>query len=416
MKRVVVTGLGLVTPLGNDEPSIIEGLQNGVSAVTTSPEYRERGFACQVWAQSSLSQLPPIDRKIMRHMGKGETLLLGYHAAVRAVADAGLTVEDLRSEGTGCILGTGGPSTKDQCDGANGVSEHGSTRRLSPRIVTPTMSSGLNAVSSTFFGVEGETFSISSACATSLICIGEAAKKIELGEQEMMLAGGGDDNHWTKACGFDSSGALVRGFNDNPAAASRPFDKDRAGFVDASGAGVFVLEELEHALARGARIRAEVVGYGNRSDGDDMTVPSGVGAERCMRKALRGFDGRGVGRIDHIVAHATSTPIGDLPEVRVIAKVFGDEIPWITAPKGNIGHTLGGAGGIASGFGVLSIESGFIPKCVNIDTLDPEIEALGLVGRRIARETISMSVERVMVNAFGFGGTNACVIFQRYVV
>ena len=411
MRRVVVTGIGFITSLGFEEADICAGLKEGLRKTVYSKPYEEHHFECRVWAPIT-APLPGLNVKQMKYMGKGMTLLYGYLAAQRAVANAGLTLEDLHSPRVGAFLGTGGPSTEDQCDGYDTAKKEG-PKKLT-RIVPPTMSSGLAAKVATDFGILGKSYEITAACSTSALCIGEAAEKIAYGKQDIMLAGGSEDCHPSKACGFDGMMALVRGFNDRPEEASRPFDADHAGFVDGAGGVVLVLEELEHARARGARIRAEIVGFGNTSDGYDMTVPSGRGAIDCMKLALEGFDGQGVGRIDHVLAHGTSTPTGDLPEAKAIAEVFGDDVPWVTAPKGNVGHTLGAAGALAVGFGILSMEGRFVPKCVNIDRIHPDIEALGLVAKRIVRETMDVPVNAFMANAFGFGGTNASLVVRRY--
>lgn len=413
MRRVVITGMGAVSPIGVTPEEITASLESATSGIIASAEYAALNFASQVWAPVT-GALPELNRLQKRFMGKGDTLLLGYHAMLQAVADSGLTEEDLHNPDTGCIVGTGGPSTSDQCDAWDIVRTRG-TRRIGAQVVPPTMSSGLAAKIATDFGIKGVGFSITSACATSAHCIGESTLKIALGYQNVMVAGGSEDCHPSKAFGFDGMGALASKFNDNPSVASRAFDADRCGFVDAAGGGIVILEECEHALRRGAHIYAEVVGYGLSSDGYHMTDPSGEGAVRCMQMALRGIGDVRVGRIDYINAHGTSTPKGDLVETMAMAQLFdAGSMPWISSTKSITGHALGAAGVLEAIYSLLMLRGGFVASSAHIDKLDPQIEALGAVGTKIARETISMPLTTVMSNAFGFGGTNASLILQRY--
>lgn len=414
MRRVVITGMGAVSPIGVTPEEITASLENMTSGVIASAEYGALNFASRIWAPVT-GALPELSKGQERFLGKGDTLRLGYHAMLRAVADSGLTEDDISNPNTGCIVGTGGPSTIDQCNAWDTTRERG-TRRLGVQVVSPTMSSGLAAKIATDFHIKGVGLAITSACATSAHCIGEAALKIMLGYQDVMFAGGSEDCHPSKACGFDGMGALSRKRNETPSVASRAFDADRDGFVDGAGGAIVVLEEIGHALRRNARIYAEVVGYGLTSDGHHMTDPSGEGAARCMRMALRGLgNGVLVRPVDYVNAHGTSTPRGDFIEARALAEVFAnDPMPWISSTKSLTGHALGGAGALEAIYSLLMMAKGFVAGSAHIDTLDPEIEKLGAVGTKITRETIRMPLTTVMSNAFGFGGTNASLILQRY--
>lgn len=415
MKRVVITGIGAVSPIGITKEKITESLKLGRSAVCISEAYKQCGFRSQVWAPIT-EELPPIDRRVARFAGKGDTLRLGYHAMKFAVADSGLTGKDVESVDTGIIVGTGGPSTIDQCDAWDIVRNSNGPKKIGPFSVVPTMSSGLAALLATEFKIKGVGFSVVSACATSAHCIGEAALKIATGMQTVMFAGGADDCHPSKACGFDAMGALVSSYNNEMTAssASRPFDIGRNGFVDGAGAGVLVLEEFEHAKKRGAHIYAELVGYGATSDGYHMTEPSGEGAVRCMLMALQGIGGIPVGSVQYLNAHGTSTQKGDLMEMTAVATVFSaDTVPQISSTKAITGHALGGAGALEAIYSILALEGKFVPVSAHIERLDPEIEALSTVAPRIARETVQASLSSVMSNSFGFGGTNATLIFRK---
>jgi len=408
--RVAITGMGAISPLGGDLRTISEALQDGRSAVVHSSVYEKNGFGSRVWAPITL-ELPELHRLQDRFLGRGPTLRYGYHAMLRAIADSGLAEEQIKNPQTGIIVGTGGPSALDTYDAWNTTLTKGSPKTIGPFTVVPTMSSGLAAKLATDFGIRGVNFSITSACATSAHCIGEAALKIFSGQQTIMFAGGSEDCHPSKACAFDAMQALVRKFNSNPQVASRAFDASRAGFVHSAGGGIIVLEEMEHARSRGAQIYAEIVGYGLTSDGHHMTEPSGEGAVRCMQMALRGEN---IGPIQYLNAHGTSTPVGDLAEMKAVAQVFNTEtMPWISSTKSITGHALGAAGVLEAIYALLALNNGFVPISAHIDALDPQIAELGAVGVMIARETIRMPLNTVMSNSFGFGGTNACLVFQR---
>jgi len=412
LRRVVVTGMGFVSPLGITEESVAQGLQKGTSATVHAEPYATNNFECRVWAPIGYD-LPSLDKRTMRWMGDGKTLLYGYHAMRRAVTVSGLTQDQISNPRTGIIVGSGGPSTIDIIDSWKLVAKNEGTRRIGLYYVVPTMSSGLAAKLATDFRIKGDNFAITSACATSAHCIGEAARKIASGWQDIIFAGGSEDCHETKAYAFDGMTALARGFNDTPATASRAFDADRNGFVMGAGGAILVLEELSHALARKANIYAEIVGYGLSSDGHDMVAPSGEGAIRCMQMAMEGFHGP-VGPIDYLNAHGTSTEAGDLKEMYAVSEAFrGQEMPDISSTKSLTGHALGAAAALEACYSILALNGNFVPGSANIEKLCPDIAQLP-AGAKIARETIDKNMNVVMSNSFGFGGTNATLVFKKF--
>ncbi|MBL4644434.1 MAG: beta-ketoacyl-ACP synthase I [Candidatus Pacebacteria bacterium] len=419
MKRVVITGMGAVSPIGLSQKEITEALWKGHSGICINQDYVDLKFRSSIAGIVKMDQLPPIDRRIKRHMGKGDTILLGYHAMLQAVADSGLPEGSISHPMTGCILGTGGPSTWDQTISSQELYNQNQERPWQkcsgPLTVVPAMSSGLLAKVANDFCIKGDNFSITSACATSAHAIGEASLKIAFGRQTIMFAGGADDCHPTKACGFEALGALATiADGTNPAHASRPYDKNRNGFVDAAGGGVLVLEEYEHARKRNARIYGEVVGYGLSGDGDgDMTSPGFHGPLRAVQQALRGLHSR-VRNVRYVNAHGTSTKAGDVNEVRVIKAAFSrrDVTPWITSTKSLTGHALGGAGVLEAIYTILMLRRNFIAASANIDEIDPEIVEMGM-DKYIPRARIdNANVQEALSNSFGFGGTNACLALR----
>jgi 3-oxoacyl-[acyl-carrier-protein] synthase-1 len=403
MKRVVVTGMGIVSSIGNNTQEVLASLREARSGIVRAEKYAELGFRCQVHGAPTLDTENMIDRKAARFMGGGSAW--NYVAMTQAIQDAGLAQSDVSDERTGLIMGSGGPSTRAIVESAD-VARSKGPRRVGPFQVPKAMCSTNSATLATPFEIKGVNYSISSACATSNHCIGNAYEIIQLGKQDIIFAGGGEELDWTLSVLFDGMGAMSSHFNDRPAVASRAYDKNRDGFVIAGGAGVVVLEELEHAKARGARIYGEIVGYGATSDGYDMVQPSGEGAVRCMKMALNG-----VGEpIDYINPHATSTPIGDLTEVRAIGQVFGDKCPPISGTKSLTGHSLGATGAQEAIYCLLMMNNGFIAKSANIEELDPDFADVPIVRERIDNVTLNT----VLSNSFGFGGTNATLVFQRY--
>jgi 3-oxoacyl-[acyl-carrier-protein] synthase-1 len=403
MRRVVVTGMGIVSSIGLDKQEVLAALRAGRSGIERCQEYVDLGFRTAVHGPVRLNPEEHIDRKIVRFMGNGAAY--NYLAMQQAIADSGLGAEQVSHPRTGLIVGSGGASTENVVRAVDLLRTKG-LRKVGPYMVTRTMSSTNSACLATPFRIQGVNYSISSACSTSAHCIGNGAELIQLGKQDIVFAGGGEEVHWSMTLMFDAMGALSSKYNDTPARASRTYDAERDGFVISGGGGVLVLEELEHARARGARIYAELVGYGATSDGYDMVQPSGEGAVRCMRLALDGIDGP----IDYINTHGTSTPVGDIRELEAIREVFGAEVPALSATKSLTGHALGAAGVNEAVYSLLMMEHGFISPSINIDTLDPAAEGLPIV--RTTREPVAL--ERVMSNSFGFGGTNACLVFQRY--
>ncbi len=403
MRRVVVTGMGIVSCLGLDKTSVVESLRTGRSGITYRPEYEENGMRSHIAGAVDLDFSEYIDRKSLRFMGSAAAY--AYISMARAIEDAGLNENEVSHEKTGIIMGSGGTSTQDQVETVDIMREKG-LKRVGPYRVTRTMGSTVSACLATPFKIKGVNYSISSACSTSAHCIGNAMELIQLGKQDMVFAGGGEMEHWTLSCMFDAMGALSTQYNASPDKASRAYDQDRDGFVIAGGGGTLVIEELEHALARGAKIYAELTGYGATSDGYDMVAPSGEGAVRCMKMALAGCKQN----IDYINAHGTSTPVGDVREIQAVREVFGDSIPVINSTKSLSGHSLGAAGVQEAIYSLLMMENNFIAASANIDTLDPEIG-----DAPIARELLEdVELNAVMSNSFGFGGTNATLIFERY--
>ncbi len=402
MRRAVITGLGIVSCLGNDKGSVTEALREGRSGVTRREEYAELGMRSHVAARPEIDLKAHIDRKQLRFMG--EAAGYAYVAMRDAIADAGLSDAEVSNERTGIIAGSGGGSTLNQVEAADLLRAKG-IRRVGPYRVTSTMASTVSACLATPFRIKGTNYSIASACSTSAHCIGNALELIQLGKQDRVFAGGGEEEHWTLSCLFDAMGALSSDYNDDPARASRPYDANRDGFVIAGGGGMVVVEELEVARARGARIYAEIVGYGATSDGHDMVAPSGEGATRCMLQAMDGLEGG----IDYINAHGTSTPAGDITELRAVARAFPDGVPPIASTKSLTGHSLGAAGVQEAIYSLLMQEAGFIAASANIETLDPEAEGFPVVTER--RDGVSL--DTVMSNSFGFGGTNASLVLRR---
>ena len=404
MRRVVVTGIGVVSCLGNDKDSVRQSLREGRSGIDFNPGYAEIGMRSQVSARIDIDLAERIERKFLRFMGEGAAY--GHIALEQAIADAGLEAGEVSSsERIGIVMGSGGGSPKDQLESFDVMRERG-IRRVGPYRVPRTMSSSVSACLATAFGIKGVNYSISSACSTSAHCIGHAAELIQMGKQDLVFAGGSEEEHWTLAHMFDAMGALSTGFNETPRRASRAFDKDRDGFVIGGGGGALVIEELEHAKARGARIYAELTGYAATSDGHDMVAPSGEGAVRAMRLALRGLEGK----VDYINTHGTSTPVGDISELNAIRAVFGDEPPAINSTKSLSGHALGAAGVHEAIFSLLMMDGDFICESINIDALDEQAAGLPILRER--RDDAGLN--RVLSNSFGFGGTNACLVFDRY--
>jgi 3-oxoacyl-[acyl-carrier-protein] synthase I len=406
MRRVVVTGMGIVSSIGNNTQEVLASLREARPGIVRADEYAELGFRCQVHGPPRLEWEDMVPRKSRRFMEAG--VGWNYVAMDQAIRDSGLDDKDVQSERTGIIMGSGGPSTKAIVRAAVATKEKG-PKKIGPFEVPKGMCSGSSGTLATSFQIHGVNYSISSACATSAHCIGNAAEMIQWGKQDVMFAGGCEELDWTLSALFDAMGAMSTKFNGTPAKASRAYDKERDGFVIAGGAGVVVLEELEHAKARGARIYGELAGYGATSDGFDMVAPSGEGAARCMRQAMKGFDGRGTGRIDYINPHATATPVGDLREIEAVRSVFGKEIPLISATKSLTGHSMGAIGVQEAIFSLLMMNNGFVCESANIEELDPAFEDIPIARQR--HDDISLNC--VMSNSFGFGGTNATLVFRR---
>ncbi len=407
MRRVVVTGMGIVSSIGNSCQEVLASLREAKSGIVRAEKYAELGFRCQVHGAPNIDWEAQVPRKAKRFMGAG--VGWNYIAMEQAIRDAGLQENEVINERTGIIVGSGGPSTKAIVAAADTTRER-DPRKIGPFEVPKAMCSGPSAALATSFQIKGVNYSISSACSTSAHCIGNAAEHIAWGKQDVMFAGGCEELDWTLSVLFDAMGAMSTKFNDTPAKASRAYDKDRDGFVIAGGAGVVVLEELEHAKARGARIYGELAGYGATSDGFDMVAPSGEGAVRCMRLALEGLDGKGVGqKVDYINPHGTGTPIGDLREIEAIRAVFNGDVPKIAATKSLTGHSLGAIGVQEAIFSLLMMNNGFICESANIDELDPAFADMPIVRERLD----GVSLNCVMSNSFGFGGTNATLVFRR---
>lgn len=404
MRRVVVTGLGVVSCLGSDQQSVLESLQTGRSGIKFKQDYADKGFRSQVAGSLDLNLDELVDRKLKRFMG--DAAAFAYLSMQQAIEDAGLSEDQVSNLRTGLIAGSGGASSANQVEAADVLRDKG-LRRVGPYRVTRTMGSTVSACLATPFKIKGVNYSISSACATSAHCIGNAMEMIQLGKQDIVFAGGGEEEHWTLSCLFDAMGALTSGYNETPDKASRPYDKARDGFVIAGGGGMLVLEELEHAKARGAKIYAELVGYGATSDGYDMVAPSGEGAARCMQQAMQGLDGQ----IDYINTHGTSTPVGDVAELKAIREVFGDQTPAMSSTKSLTGHSLGATGVQEAIYSILMMQNDFIAASANVEELDEAAQGFDIVTGK-AREGVQLN--RVLSNSFGFGGTNACLVFQRY--
>jgi 3-oxoacyl-[acyl-carrier-protein] synthase-1 len=402
MKRVVVTGMGIVSCLGNDKDAVLDALRAGRSGIKFQETYKEMGFRSHVAGSVDINLSELIDRKVLRFMG--DAAAYAYLSMQQAIADSGLSDEQVSNERTGIIMGSGGASSMNLVEAADILREKG-LKRVGPYRVTQTMGSTTSACLATPFKIKGVNYSISSACATSAHCIGVAMEQIQLGKQDVVFAGGGEEEHWTLTALFDAMGALSTKYNETPDQASRAYDANRDGFVIAGGGGCLVIEEYEHAKARGAKIYAEIVGYGATSDGYDMVAPSGEGAVRCMKQALATVEGG----IDYINSHGTSTPVGDLAELKAIKETFGANIPAISSTKSLTGHSLGATGVQEAIYSLLMMEHDFICASANIETLDPEA-----VGMPIAlKRQDGVKLNRVMSNSFGFGGTNATLVFQR---
>lgn len=403
MKRVVITGLGIKSSIGNNKKEVIESLRQAKSGIEHSAEYAELGFRSHVHGPIRLDLNSLIDRKLKRFMG--DTSAFAYLAMQDAIEDSGLSEDLVSQPRTGLIAGSGGASNENLVLAVDTLRERGA-KKVGPTMVPRIMSSTVSACLSVAYKIKGINYSISSACATSAHCIGNACEIIQNGKQDIIFAGGGDEVHWTSTLLFDSMGALSSRYNDTPEVASRPYDENRDGFVISGGGGVVVVEELEHALARGARIYAEITGYGATSDGLDMVKPSGEGATRCMQQALSTTDSQ----IDYINAHATSTPAGDMSELTAIREVFPSEVPMISATKSISGHALGAAGVNEAIYSLLMMEENFVFGSANIQNLDPEAEGLPIITE--CRENTELNT--IMSNSFGFGGTNATLILQKY--
>jgi 3-oxoacyl-[acyl-carrier-protein] synthase-1 len=403
MKRVVVTGMGIVSSIGNSAQEVLASLREAKSGIVKADDYAELGFRCQVHGAPKLDWEEMIDRKVRRFMGAGAGW--NYIAMEQAIRDAGLEEKDVSNERTGLVMGSGGPSTRAIVKAADTTREKG-PKKVGPFEVPKSMSSTNSATLSTPYHIKGVSYSISSACSTSAHCIGNASELIQLGKQDIVFAGGGEELDWTLSVLFDAMNAMSSDFNDQPEKSSRAYDTARDGFVIAGGAGVLVLEELEHAKERGAHIYAELVGYGATSDGFDMVLPSGEGAVRCMRMAMQNLNGD---KIDYLNPHATSTPQGDLREIEAIREVFGKDCPSISATKSLSGHSLGAAGVHEAIYSLLMMSNGFICESANIEDLDPEVADMPIVRKR----KDGVAINTVMSNSFGFGGTNATLVFRR---
>ena len=401
MRRVVVTGIGIISCIGNNKEEVLKSLKAGKSGITHSNEHQELGFRSQVYGMPTLDPEEYLEKKERRFMGNGAAW--NYIAMQQAIEDSGLEDSDIVNENTGLIMGSGGPSTKALIEAADITREKG-PKRVGPFAVPKAMSSTNSATLATPFGIKGVNYSISSACATSSHCIGNAYETIQYGKQDVIFAGGGEELNWALSVLFDAMGAMSSKYNDNPSSSSRAYDNDRDGFVIAGGAGVLVLEEMKRAKARGAKIYAELVGYGATSDGHDMVQPSGEGAVRCMKMAMKGIEEE----IDYINPHATSTPVGDSKEIEAIKEVFGSKIPPLSATKSLTGHSLGAAGVQEAIYSILMMDNNFICESANIKNVDPLFENIPIVRNKI--ENVNLGY--ILSNSFGFGGTNATLTFK----
>lgn len=401
MKRVVVTGIGIVSSLGNNAREVLESLKNLKSGISFEPAFQEKGMRSQVAGQIKLDPKEIIDRKVMRFMGNAAAY--AYIAMQEAIENAGLTPEQVSNPRTGIVAGSGGASSSAQVEAADILREKG-VKRIGPYGVTKTMASTVSACLATHYKIKGVNYSISSACSTSAHCIGHASELIQLGKQDIVFAGGGEEISWEMASLFDAMGAMSSKYNDTPERASRAYDANRDGFVISGGGSILVLEEYEHAKARGADILCELTGYGASSDGEDMVAPSGEGAVRCMQAALAQHGGS----VDYINAHGTATPVGDMKELEAVREVFGENMPFISSTKSLSGHAQGAAGANEAVYSILMLQNGFVCASANIETLDPAAE-----GMPIVRKNFNKELNAVMSNSFGFGGTNAALIFSK---
>ncbi|UXU74816.1 MULTISPECIES: beta-ketoacyl-ACP synthase I [unclassified Paracoccus (in: a-proteobacteria)] len=407
MRRVVITGLGIVSPIGNNAAEVAQSLRDGRSGIVFAPEYAEYGFRSQVHGMPQIVLEDHIDKRNLRFMGPGAAY--NFIAMQQAIEDAGLSPDQVSNERTGLVMGSGGPSTSNLFEAHRTVIEKGAPKRMGPFMVTRCMSSTNSACLATPFKIKGVNYSITSACSTSAHCVGNGAELIQMGKQDIVFAGGGEELDWTLSCLFDAMGAMSSKYNDTPETASRPFDATRDGFVIAGGAGVVVLEELNHALARGARIYAEVTGYGATSDGYDMVAPSGEGGERSMRLALSTLPPDRT--ISYVNAHGTSTPVGDVGEIKALRRVFGEgSVPPVSSTKSLTGHSLGATGVHEAIYSLLMMQHGFIAASANITQLDPEIRPEEIAMQRVD----GVEFDSILSNSFGFGGTNATLVLSKY--
>ncbi|MEL6549377.1 MAG: beta-ketoacyl-ACP synthase I [Pseudomonadota bacterium] len=406
MRRVVITGMGIVSPIGNTVAEVEASLRAGRSGIRAEPTYKENGFRSQVAGIPQIDVSEHIDKRQLRFMGPGAAY--SYIAMEQAIADAGLEESDVSNERTGLIAGSGGPSTSNFFTAFDTVINKGAPKRMGPFMVTRCMSSTVSACLATPFKIKGQNYSITSACSTTLHCMGVGTEQIQMGKQDIVFAGGGEEVDWTLSCLFDAMGAMSSKYNETPETASRPFDATRDGFVIGGGGGMVVLEELEHAKARGAKIYGEVTGYGATSDGHDMVAPSGEGGERSMKLALATLpEGR---KIDYINAHGTSTPVGDVTEMMAVRRVFGEEHPVVTSTKSQTGHALGGAGVHEAIYSLIMMDKGFIAPSINVTELAPELRPDEIATE--LRENVEL--DSVLSNSFGFGGTNATMIMSKH--
>ncbi len=401
MRRVVVTGIGIVSSIGNNTDEVLSSLKEAKSGVIAAPDYTELGFRCQVHAAPIIDWESLVDRRAARFLAPGTAY--AHIAMDQAIADSGLSETEVSNDRTGLIVGSGGASTRSIINSAQIAQEKG-PKRVGPFAVPKAMSSGPSATLATWFKIRGINYSISSACATSTHCIGAGAEQIQMGKQDVIFAGGCEELDWTLSVLFDAMGAMSSNFNATPTKASRAYDRDRDGFVIAGGAAVLVLEELEHAKARGAKIYAEITGYAANSDGHDMVAPSGEGAVRCMKLAMKGLNRK----VDYLNPHGTATPVGDAKEMEAVREVFGQDAPLISSTKSLSGHSLGAAGAQEAVYSLLMLNNDFVCESANIENLDPAFEGLPIVRKRIDRK-----LDTVMSNSFGFGGTNGCLVMAR---
>ncbi|KJY92386.1 MULTISPECIES: beta-ketoacyl-ACP synthase I [Vibrio] len=401
MKRVVITGMGIVSSIGNNVEEVLASLKAGKSGITASEQFKEQGLRSQVWGDLKINPSEHIDRKQMRFMG--DAAAYAYLSMQQAIEDAGLTDEQVSNDRTGIVAGSGGASALNQTVATDTMRAKG-VKRVGPYMVPRTMSSTVSACLATPFKIRGVNYSMSSACATSAHCVGHAMELIQLGKQDIVFAGGGEELDWSQTMMFDAMGALSTKYNETPDKASRTYDADRDGFVISGGGGMLVIEELEHALARGAKIYGEIVGYGATSDGYDMVAPSGEGAVRCMKMAMQDVES-----IDYVNTHGTSTPVGDVKELGAIQELFGDNSPAISATKAMTGHALGAAGVHEAIYSTLMLDNNFIAPSVNVENLDEAAQGLDIV-----TETRDAELTTVMSNSFGFGGTNATLVIKKY--